>query len=89
MFHLRIGALHSMHEWVGILFCIVGIFHLVINWRSMLGYLRTKGGIVAAVAIILLVTSLWMGREEGRGGPHGQRGGHSEQHGGPGIQGES
>jgi hypothetical protein len=84
MFHMRIPGVHGLHEWMGILFCIVGILHLAINWRTLVSYLRTRKGAVAAAAIIILSAVMLMGGEEERHeGPHGRRGPHAEQTGGP------
>ncbi len=76
-FHVRIPGFHVLHEMMGILFCIVGIYHVILNWRVLLNYVRTRAGIAAVAITTILGILLFMGgadheREEGmRGGPHG------------------
>jgi hypothetical protein len=76
MSHMRIGGVRALHEGMGILFCIVGVFHLILNWRTLLSYLRTRKGIIATAAIIILGAFMLFGGGDERGeGPHGRHGG--------------
>lgn len=80
MSHVHMGGIRALHEGMGILFCIVGIFHLVINWRALLGYLRTRKGMIAAAAIIVLGAFMLFGEGEKGEGPHGGHGGPPPAH---------
>ncbi|MGD9209494.1 MAG: DUF4405 domain-containing protein [Desulfobacteraceae bacterium] len=51
--HVRNHVLNSLHEWMGILFVITGIFHLIVNWSVFLSYFRKKEGAIAIVVVLL------------------------------------
>ncbi len=78
-FHVRIPGFHVLHEMMGILFCVVGIYHLILNWKVLSNYLRSRAGmtavaITAVLCILLFVSGASHEEEEGmrggRGGPH-------------------
>lgn len=76
MSHMHMGSIRALHEGMGILFCIVGVFHLVLNWRALLSYLRTRKGMVAVAVIVILGAVMLIGEGDERGeGPHGRHGG--------------
>lgn len=79
-FHVRVPGFHVLHEMVGILFCVVGAWHLVLNWKALMKYCGSRAGIVALAATALVGALLLAGgvnhdQEEGRhGGQHGRGG---------------
>ncbi len=76
LFHVRIPGFHVLHEMMGILFCVAGAYHLVLNWKALLKYCRSKTGIVsltatALIGALLLISGANHEQEEGW---HGGRG---------------
>ncbi len=79
LFHVG-RFVRPMHEIVGVLFCIVGVIHLIINWRALLNYLRSKR-VMALTAVVVVLCSLLLltGSDEHGGGPRGPHGsGHGQ-----------
>jgi uncharacterized membrane protein len=64
MLHIRIPGFHGLHQWMGILFCVVAGLHLLLNWRSMLKYLRTRQGIAAVVTTAILAAIVMVGAND-------------------------
>ena len=56
--HLRLPGIRLLHETAGLLFVAAGIAHLVLNWRVLCTYFRTRAALVAVAAAILLCTVL-------------------------------
>lgn len=57
-FHIKNGALVTLHEWVGWGFVIFGLVHLFLNWRSLFSYLKHWNGIVSVALGVILVAGL-------------------------------
>ena len=55
LFHLRVPGMHTLHEWVGILLVITGVFHLTLNWKIFVTYFKNKNVAVGAFVAIGLV----------------------------------
>ena len=56
-----------LHEIGGILFVIVGAFHLKVNWKPLLSYCKQRTGRIAlcvGTAVVVLVLVLGFGHEE-------------------------
>lgn len=73
-FHVRSGAINVLHEMAGLLFVVVGVTHVVVNWKALLGYLRQRTAqITLAVGLVLCVALLVLGagHEERRERPEG------------------
>ena len=84
MFHIGFDGMKSIHEWGGVIFVIIGIIHLTLNWRIFTKYFQSKKamlGIVTGV-VILLVTML-ISPQGKDGGGYKRNGGYS---GSAGIQ---
>ena len=69
-FHIKNGAIMTLHEWVGWGFVIAGILHVLLNWNPLLGYLKRRSAIVAISVSLLAVLALTVA-------------GASKQHAGP------
>jgi len=59
-FHIENGLIMNLHEWMGLLFVGVGIFHLVINWKAFLSCFKNRPAIISlcAVSIISLLIGI-------------------------------
>ncbi len=69
-FHVKNGAIMTLHEWVGWAFVIAGILHVLLNWNPLLGYLKRRSALIAIGVSLLLVVALSVA-------------GAAKQHGGP------
>ncbi|WP_369678998.1 DUF4405 domain-containing protein [Chloroherpeton thalassium] len=56
-FHLEIGLVKTMHEWLSWLFVIGGLAHIAINWRAFTKYF-SKPASVAIIAVTLAVGAM-------------------------------
>jgi hypothetical protein len=73
-FHVRLPGTTLLHEIGGLLFVVVAVLHLKLNWRPLLSYCRQPRGRIAlwvgtAIAAALLVLGLGHDSEHG---PHGR-----------------
>jgi hypothetical protein len=69
-FHVRLPGMILLHELGGLLFVVVAVLHLRINWRSLLSCCRQRRGRIAlwagaAITVVLLV--LGFGHEPAHG----------------------
>ena len=78
--HVRIHAINSLHEWMGLLFVITGVFHLILNWSVFLSYFNKKQGAVALLVVLLfalLFTFSGLSGNRDHSIKSAQRGGHA------------
>jgi hypothetical protein len=74
-FHVRLPGATQLHELGGILFVIVGVLHVQLNWRALLAYCSRRAGRIAlAVGAALIVIFVGLGlhhedRHQRHGGP--------------------
>lgn len=54
MFHIGIGGIKPLHEWMSVLFLILCVVHLTINWKVFLAHLKKGPFIASAITIGLL-----------------------------------
>jgi len=78
-FHLRLPGMTLLHELGGLLFVLVGAWHLKLNWRALLAYCGQGAGRVAlligaVLTVLLLALGLAHDREHGQRGQHGSSG---------------
>ena len=58
-FHLSFGSMHAIHEWLGCLFVVGALAHVVVNWKPLVRHLRSPVGIgILAVVCLLGALSL-------------------------------
>ena len=57
-FHVKNYSIILIHEWLGWAFVAGGIVHLLINYRSMLSYMKSIGGALSAATAVLLLIIL-------------------------------
>jgi phosphatidylserine synthase len=76
LFHVRLPGVKGVHEWMGVVLCLVGLLHLAINWRAFVCYFRHRSAIVAlAAALLVCASALFLpGHEDGPRGEGGHRG---------------
>ena len=53
--HLEVPGFKAIHEWGGLIVMVLGILHLVINWKSFAGYFPRKTAVIGAAAGILVL----------------------------------
>jgi hypothetical protein len=77
-FDVRSRQLSEVHEWVGIIFVVALLLHLVRNWRGLLAMMSSTlnkaivGGL-GAVALLFIIGSAPFGYGGGHGGGHGRQ----------------
>jgi nitroreductase len=60
LLHVQTSGMNNLHEWIGVLFVAAGLFHLVLNWKVFLPYLKKRIGVAAAVFALLLGVALYV-----------------------------
>ncbi len=78
-FHVRFPGMAILHELGGMLFVVVAVWHLKLNWKTLCRYCCHRKGLAG-----LLVGALLMTLFAGLGLGHDNR--HRERHGGPTCQ---
>ena len=75
MFHLGVGGIKPLHEWMSVIFLILCIIHLSINWNVFMVHLK-KGPAIVSIILICILSILLLARGGGndRGGRHGHYG---------------
>lgn len=59
-FHLGEGLVKSAHEWLGLLFVMVMLIHMLSNWHALAHHFRQSIARTAALSVVL-VTALFLG----------------------------
>lgn len=59
-FHLGEGVVKSAHEWLGMLFVLVMLIHMLSNWSAIVQHFRQPVARTAAFSLVL-VTGLFLG----------------------------
>lgn len=69
LLHLRVPGVKTIHDWMGVLLCLVGFVHLGLNSRTFMTHFRQKAawGAVAAGLVILLVALFVPGQDNHSG----------------------
>jgi nitroreductase len=60
LLHVQASGINNLHEWIGVLFVAAGLFHLVLNWKAFLPYLKKRIGVAAAAFALLLGVALYV-----------------------------
>jgi len=66
IFHIRVGNMMAMHEWMGYLFIAIGVVHLVLNWRPFVSYFRGRAATIAVAACLLASGALLLSKGQQR-----------------------
>ncbi len=77
LLHMHLPGMKNIHQWVGLVFTVFCIFHIVTNWKPFAKYLGKGGARTALVlALVLIIICGVFGFNGGEGGPgyHGGRG---------------
>ncbi|HPO14925.1 MAG TPA: hypothetical protein PLI09_15895 [Candidatus Hydrogenedentes bacterium] len=83
LFDVHIPMMKGIHEWIGLILALSGLFHLIIHWNTFCGYLKRREAMIALAGVLIILIFLAFvggkgGPPEGHGGPHGRPG--IEQH---------
>lgn len=77
LFHVKNGVIVTVHEWIGLLFTIAAVIHLVVHWKAFLTYLKRKDVRLALGLTIALIVLLGIIGGGHRSPHHRARRGHS------------
>ncbi|OIR06181.1 hypothetical protein GALL_116530 [mine drainage metagenome] len=72
-FHITPNLFRTAHEWLGLLFAALAVWHASRYWRGLLGYLKRPVSLIAitlAVGLSLATIGLTGTLGHGRGNPH-------------------
>ncbi len=53
-FHVKSGGIKAVHEWIGYAFSLMGVIHLVVNWKSFVLLFRERSALLAVLAGVIL-----------------------------------
>jgi Na+/melibiose symporter-like transporter len=56
-----IDNVDDLHKWMGLSFGIVGIIHLVVNWRTLVVYFRCRKIMIWSAAMLIVCALLLFG----------------------------
>lgn len=64
LFHLKLPGMRILHEWGGVLFIVAAIFHLALNWRTFISYLKnSRAALGIGAGIVLIFAMLLVGSQ--------------------------
>ena len=64
LFHIHVGNMRAVHEWMGYLFIVIGLLHFVMNFNPFLYYLPSRSAIISVVACLLATNVFMFFKEE-------------------------
>ncbi len=69
-FHIGNISVRALHEWIGYLFMMAGMLHLLLNLKALAAHFRERSAILASLAAIIISAAVFCagGRGEVRGG---------------------
>ena len=74
LLHVRDRAITTLHEWMGLLFVVAGVIHLILNWKAFAKYCKQLPVIITLVIAAILGTALLLaGSGENHGSPDHHR----------------
>jgi hypothetical protein len=59
VFHIHIGNIRAIHEWIGYVFIAIGLLHFVLNFKPFLNYFPSRSATISIVAC-LIATNIFM-----------------------------
>ena len=80
LLHLRFPAIKGLHQWIGVVFAVTALLHVVLNWRPLIGCLSRRSAVVAlGVTLGLCVlTALFAPADRDRPGGDRHRGRYAD-----------
>jgi len=62
-FHIHGKMIIVLHEWLGIIFVIISILHIMLNWKIFAAYFKkTTGAAMIGLALFIsLIIAVWSG----------------------------
>lgn len=67
-FHIKNGSIVVVHEWLGLIFVVTGLIHLILNFRQFSAYLKLRRSWIAITAAALLILVLALAGLNHKGG---------------------
>lgn len=67
-FHIKDSGIVTMHEWIGILFVIVAVLHVVVNWKAFSSYFSKAATILPMLVILAVGAGVYGVNSAGEGG---------------------
>jgi hypothetical protein len=64
VFHIHMGNIRAIHEWMGYVFIAVGFLHFVLNFKPFLNYFPSRAATIAVVACLLATNVFMFFKEE-------------------------
>ena len=58
IFHIHVGNMMAMHEWMGYVFIAIGVLHLLLNSRPFVSYFRSRSAAIAVIVCLLASCAL-------------------------------
>jgi hypothetical protein len=58
-FHLTIGGMKEVHQWIGCAFVVIGAIHIALNWKAFAVRFRERSAILATCAGIMLSSAIF------------------------------
>jgi hypothetical protein len=79
LLHVRLPGMKGLHEWMGVVFVVAALLHIVLNWRPFLTCLRQRSAAVAlGVALVLGAVALLVPADHDRPGGDRRRGHYAD-----------
>lgn len=79
LLHWRLPGIKGLHQWVGLVFALAALLHVVLNWWPLLGCLRRRSAAVAlGVTLVLSLAALLAPTGHDRPGGDRRRGNHGD-----------
>lgn len=54
-FHIKNGSIKMLHEWLGYVFVLIGLVHIMINWKTFIAHFQKPAARIATASCIVLV----------------------------------
>jgi len=61
LLHFKGHAISSLHEWMGVIFVIGGVLHVILNWNGFLSCFQSKQSLFAILLVVALSLLLMIG----------------------------
>jgi hypothetical protein len=66
-FHIKNGSIKMLHEWLGYLFVLIGLLHLIINGKTFITLFQKPAARIATAICAILVATIIFSGSTGKG----------------------
>ena len=81
LFHIDVRGIKHLHEWMSVVFLILCIVHLSLNWKAFLVHFKKGPVALSVIGIALLTVLLLFGAgDNGKNGSYGRSGSGHYRH---------